>query len=76
MPIFFTTPSFIILSFLLFYCSIEGEYIPLSGDEVVYRMCSIPPKYEKYQAIHVQITNLTPEVHTRWESPCYDHPHH
>lgn len=48
---------------------IEGEYIPRSGDEVVYRMCSIPPKFEKYQAIHVQITNLTPEVHLRWESP-------
>jgi hypothetical protein len=70
----FPTHNLIFL-FFLFY-SIEGEYIPLSGDEVVYRMCSIPPKYEKYQAIHVQITNLTPEVHTRWESPCYDHPNH
>ncbi|KAG5679376.1 hypothetical protein PVAND_008945 [Polypedilum vanderplanki] len=47
---------------------IEGEYMPLPGDEVVYRMCAIPPKYEKFQAIHVQITNLTPEVHTRWET--------
>ncbi|KAL7046154.1 hypothetical protein ACKWTF_002497 [Chironomus riparius] len=55
---------------------IEGEYIPLAGDEVVYRMCAIPPKFEKCQAIHVQITNLTPEVHTRWESPCFDDGHH
>lgn len=60
----------------MFLNSIEGEYIPLPGDEVVYRMCSIPPKFEKYQAIHVQITNLTPEVHTRWESPCFDDGHH
>jgi hypothetical protein len=55
-----------------FNFSIEGEYIPLSGDEVSYRICSIPPKYEKYQAIHVQITNLTPSVHHRWETPISD----
>uniref|UniRef100_A0A7G3ADT2 Conserved oligomeric Golgi complex subunit 6 n=1 Tax=Lutzomyia longipalpis TaxID=7200 RepID=A0A7G3ADT2_LUTLO len=40
---------------------IEGEYVPLPGDEVSYRLCFIPPKYEKTQAIHVNITNLTPE---------------
>ncbi|XP_035784239.1 cold shock domain-containing protein CG9705-like [Anopheles albimanus] len=47
---------------------IEGEYVPLPGDEVSYRLCSIPPKYEKVQAIHVQITHLTPEKHSRWET--------
>lgn len=52
----------------LFYHSIEGEYIPQTGDEVSYRVCSIPPKFEKMQAIHVKITNLTPEVHTKWEN--------
>lgn len=52
---------------------IEGEYVPLPGDEVSYRLCSIPPKFEKVQAIHVHITHLTPEKHSRWEervSPC------
>ncbi|XP_055627210.1 cold shock domain-containing protein CG9705 [Toxorhynchites rutilus septentrionalis] len=52
---------------------IEGEYVPLPGDEVSYRLCTIPPKFEKVQAIHVHITNLTPEKHCRWEetaSPC------
>lgn len=52
---------------------IEGEYVPLPGDEVSYRLCSIPPKFEKVQAIHVQITHLTPEKHSKWEermSPC------
>ncbi|XP_059615177.1 cold shock domain-containing protein CG9705 [Phlebotomus argentipes] len=48
---------------------IEGEYVPLPGDEVSYRLCFIPPKYEKTQAIHVNITNLTPAVHTKWEEP-------
>lgn len=51
----------------VFISSIEGEYIPQTGDEVNYRVCAIPPKYEKYQAIHVQITNLTPNVHTKWD---------
>ncbi|CAD7080816.1 unnamed protein product [Hermetia illucens] len=54
---------------------IEGEYVPMPGDEVKYRLCSIPPKYEKYQAIHVQIINLTPEKHTKWEEPCTDEGH-
>jgi hypothetical protein len=52
------------------YCfSIEGEYVPLPGDEVKYRLCQIPPKYEKNQAINVHIINLTPEVHLRWDCP-------
>ncbi|CAO1363332.1 unnamed protein product [Diamesa serratosioi] len=55
---------------------IEGEYIPQPGDEVSYRICTIPPKYEKIQAIHVHITNLTPAVHTKWQTPCYEEGHH
>lgn len=61
---------------MLFILSIEGEFVPLPGDEVSYRLCSIPPKYEKTQAIHVKITNLTPEVHTRWETPHHEEGHH
>ncbi|XP_066997801.1 cold shock domain-containing protein CG9705 [Anabrus simplex] len=48
---------------------IEGEYVPLPDDEVTYRLCPIPPKLEKYQAVHVKITHLTPEVHHRWDCP-------
>lgn len=51
---------------------VEGEYIPLAGDEVSYRVCAIPPKYEKYQAIHVKITDFTPQVHHKWEAPISD----
>ncbi|KAL7638253.1 UNVERIFIED_CONTAM: hypothetical protein RMT77_010817 [Armadillidium vulgare] len=48
---------------------IEGEYVPLKGDEVTYRLCPIPPKREKFQATHVKIINFTPEVHQRWDCP-------
>jgi len=48
---------------------IEGEYVPREGDEVTYRLCPIPPKAEKYQAIHVRITHFTPDVHLKWDAP-------
>lgn len=53
---------------------IEGEYVPLAGDEVKYRLCPIPPKFEKCQAIHVEIVNFTPEVHLKWDTPPEHHP--
>ncbi|KAM9392016.1 calcium-regulated heat-stable protein 1 [Pholidichthys leucotaenia] len=37
---------------------IEGEYVPVEGDELSYKVCSIPPKYEKVQAVEVTITHL------------------
>ncbi|XP_071759228.1 calcium-regulated heat-stable protein 1 [Centroberyx gerrardi] len=37
---------------------IEGEYVPVEGDEVSYKLCSIPPKLEKVQAVEVAITHL------------------
>ena len=43
--------------------------MPRQGDEVTFKVCPIPPKLEKYQAIHVKIVNFTPEVHVRWDSP-------
>lgn len=52
----------------IFYFSIEDEYVPLPGDEVKYRLCPIPPKFEKNQAVHVKIVNLTPQVHLKWSS--------
>lgn len=42
--------------------------MPLAGDEVSYRICAIPPKFEKFQAIHVALINLVPAVHVKWES--------
>ncbi|XP_034782528.1 calcium-regulated heat-stable protein 1-like [Acipenser ruthenus] len=46
---------------------IEGEYVPVEGDEVSYKLCSIPPKMEKVQAVEVTITHLAPgSKHETW----------
>ncbi|XP_006140759.1 calcium-regulated heat-stable protein 1 isoform X1 [Tupaia chinensis] len=46
---------------------VEGEYVPVEGDEVTYKMCSIPPKNEKLQAVEVVITHLAPGTkHETW----------
>uniref|UniRef100_A0A452GR65 CSD domain-containing protein n=3 Tax=Testudinoidea TaxID=8486 RepID=A0A452GR65_9SAUR len=46
---------------------IEGEYVLVAGDEVTYKMCSIPPKNEKLQAVDVVITHLAPGTkHETW----------
>ncbi|XP_071455402.1 cold shock domain-containing protein CG9705 isoform X2 [Hetaerina americana] len=48
---------------------IEGELVPRVGDRVRFRLCPIPPKVEKWQAVHVTLLEITPEVHLRWDSP-------
>ncbi|XP_068606172.1 calcium-regulated heat-stable protein 1 [Brachionichthys hirsutus] len=46
---------------------VEGEYVPVEGDEVSYKICSIPPKNEKVQAVEVTITHLKPgSKHETW----------
>ncbi|XP_075688411.1 cold shock domain-containing protein C2 [Rhinoderma darwinii] len=45
---------------------IEGEYVPVEGDEVTYKMCPIPPKNQKFQAIDVVLTHFSP--HTKHET--------
>jgi len=54
---------------------IEGEYVPCGGDVVSYQLCPIPPKFEKQQAIHVSIRNLSPGIHERWTEPPVPHKH-
>ncbi|XP_076459645.1 calcium-regulated heat-stable protein 1-like [Babylonia areolata] len=59
-----TEPLFVHIS------DVDGEYVPLEGDEVTFRTISIPPRNEKKQACHVVITHLKPGVkHERWDSP-------
>ena len=73
------TVSMFLLSFLLLIIlslvfhppsassSIEGEYVPAEGDQLSYKVCSIPPKYEKVQAVEVSITQLKPGIkHETW----------
>lgn len=46
---------------------IEGEYVPVEGDEVTYKLCTIPPKHEKKQAVDVVITHIKPGTkHETW----------
>ncbi|CAL8305267.1 unnamed protein product [Merluccius merluccius] len=46
---------------------IEGEYVPAEGDQLSYKVCAIPPKYEKVQAVEVSITQLKPGIkHETW----------
>jgi hypothetical protein len=45
---------------------IEGEFIPRKGDTVRYHLCPMPPKFDKFQAVHLEIVNFTPEVHHKW----------
>lgn len=51
-------------------CSFEGDFVPKIGDEVSYKRCPIPPKNEKFSAVHVQIVHPVEGVkHERWDSP-------
>lgn len=46
---------------------IEGEYVPMEGDEVTYKVCPVPPKNQKIQAVEVVITHLNPGTkHETW----------
>ncbi|XP_059930118.1 calcium-regulated heat-stable protein 1 [Gadus macrocephalus] len=46
---------------------IEGEYVPAEGDLLSYKVCSIPPKHEKVQAVEVSITRPKPGTpHETW----------
>jgi len=48
---------------------VESEFVPLKGDQVSYRLCPVPPKFEKYQAVNVKITKMIPQHHKRWDTP-------
>ncbi|KAL6092409.1 hypothetical protein STEG23_031767 [Scotinomys teguina] len=39
---------------------IEGEYVPVEGDEVTYKMCPIPPKNQKFQAVETHSVRSLP----------------
>ena len=44
---------------------IESDFVPMQGDKVSYKLCPIPPKFEKCQAVHVQIVKMSPTNHKR-----------
>lgn len=59
--------SICLTTVLFFLSSIEGEYVPMEGDEVTYKVCPVPPKNIKFQAVDVVITNLSSgRKHETW----------
>lgn len=48
---------------------IDSDYVPRKGDKVTYSLCPIPPKFEKFQAVNVRITSMSPLPHARWDAP-------
>ncbi|XP_040015493.1 calcium-regulated heat-stable protein 1 isoform X2 [Xiphias gladius] len=63
----FITPSYGGNDIFVHISDIEGEYVPVEGDEMSYKICSIPPKHEKVQAVEVTITHLNPGTkHETW----------
>lgn len=65
----FVTPNNGGEDLFLHISDIEGEYVPSPGDEVFYKLCAIPPKNERFQAVHVKIANMAPGTHERWDTP-------
>ena len=45
---------------------IDGEYIPRKGDRVTFQMCPMPPKFDKFQAVSINIVDFVPEAHHKW----------
>lgn len=49
---------------------IDSEFVPRAGDKVSYRVCPIPPKFEKIQAVNVHILELADSgIPKRWDNP-------
>uniref|UniRef100_A0A3Q2W003 Calcium regulated heat stable protein 1 n=1 Tax=Haplochromis burtoni TaxID=8153 RepID=A0A3Q2W003_HAPBU len=69
----FITPSDGGADIFVHISDIEGEYVPVEGDEVSYKVCCIPPKLEKIQAVEVTITHLKPGTkHETWSGRTVD----
>merc|ERR1712130_423553 len=48
---------------------VESDFVPLKGDQVSFRLCPVPPKFERCQAVNVSITKMVDLPHKRWDTP-------
>ena len=57
------------LSISNFFCySIEDNYVPQKGDTVTFKTMLMPPKNEKFMAVHIKLLHLADGVkHESWE---------
>jgi len=46
---------------------IEGEWCPKPGDIVSFKKSLMPPKMQKYQAVHVHFVHLKEGKHEHWD---------
>ncbi|XP_023324579.1 cold shock domain-containing protein CG9705 [Eurytemora carolleeae] len=47
---------------------IDNDFEPRAGDRVGYQILPMPPKFEKYQAVHVHVIGMTQQRHKAWTS--------
>jgi len=48
---------------------VESEFVPMKGDKVSFRLCPIPPRFDKWQAVNVHLVTMSGASHRRWDSP-------
>eukprot|EP00088_Acartia_fossae_P008736 TRINITY_DN14195_c0_g1_i1.p1 TRINITY_DN14195_c0_g1~~TRINITY_DN14195_c0_g1_i1.p1 ORF type:complete len:179 (-),score=38.35 TRINITY_DN14195_c0_g1_i1:368-904(-) len=48
---------------------IDSDFAPRSGDKVTFQLQPMPPRFEKAQAAHVRVVNLTDKPHKFWSTP-------
>jgi hypothetical protein len=51
---------------------IEGDIVPKEGDDVSFKRCLVPPKNEKFAAVHVHIIRQAPLAHEKWDKEALD----
>jgi hypothetical protein len=51
---------------------IEGDIVPKEGDDVSFKRCLVPPKNEKFAAVHVHIIHQAPLAHEKWDKEALD----
>ncbi|CAG5897491.1 unnamed protein product [Menidia menidia] len=68
----FIQPSHGVEDIFVHISDIEGEYVPVEGDEVTYKVSRVPPKNLKVQAVEVKITHLKPGTkHETWSGKVF-----
>ena len=63
------TRRVVLLAFVVFFpFSIEDDYVPKKGDIVTFKKMLMPPKNEKFMAVHIKLLHLAEGVkHESWE---------